>query len=126
MILRLRPLALTFPVLIGGGWAAARAADQASVPTMDAIEVMVDLTLIDGSCSNVIVNFGAGLRFAASRGVPAATILPGGTRRPDFDRVLRSRQASFGADELCGQIAKNYMEALPSSIVPIAQSSVKP
>ena len=82
----------------------------------DAIEVLADLTLIDATCHDVTVNFGAGFRFAAGQGLAAVAVLPGGAQRPAFDRVLRERRASFGRDELCGEIAENYAEALPGSV----------
>ena len=82
----------------------------------DALQVLADLTLIDGACRDETVNFGVGFRFAVENGVPELTVLPGGSRRIEFESVLRARRANFDHDELCGEIAANYAEALPGSV----------
>ena len=92
----------------------------------DAIEVLADLTLIDGTCRDVTVNFGTGFRFAADQGVTAVAVLPGGAQRSTFERVLRERRASFGRDELCGEIADNYAEALPGSVTESFRRGARP
>lgn len=92
----------------------------------DALEVLADLMLIDSACRDVTVNFGAVFRFAADQGVTAVAVLPGGAQRPAFERVLRERRANFGRDELCGEIADNYAEALPGSVTPGFRRGVRP
>lgn len=82
----------------------------------DVLQVMADLTLIDGACPDDVVNFGTVFRFTAENGVPGVEMMPGGPRRSAFETVLRARRASFDRDELCGEIAANYAEALPGSV----------
>ena len=91
-------------------------AAQLGSNTTDVLRVLADLTLIDGACPNDVVNFGTVLRFTAGKGVPGVDMLPGGPRRSEFEAVLRARRASFDQDELCGEIAANYAEALPGSV----------
>lgn len=109
-------------LLLGLG-GAARAGDS---PRADALNVLADLTLIDGTCRDMTVNFGAGLRFAADQGVTAGAVLPGGAQRAAFERILRERRASFGRDELCGEIAANYAEALPGSVTESFRRAERP
>lgn len=92
----------------------ARAGEGAAMT--DAVQVLADITLIDGACRDDAVNFGVVFRFAAQKGVADVTIMPGGLRRAEFEAALRSRSATFGKDELCGEIAANYAEALPGSV----------
>ena len=87
-----------------------------SIGGVDALQVLADLTLIDGACRDETVNFGVGFRFAAAEGVPELSYMPGGSRRTEFESLLRVRRASFDHDELCGEIAANYAEALPGSV----------
>lgn len=93
----------------------ARAREGAAMT--DVIQVLADITLIDGACRDDAVNFGVAFRFAAQQGVPDVSVMPGGSRRAEFEAALRSRGASFGKDELCGEIAANYAEALPGSVI---------
>ena len=86
------------------------------IGAVDALQVLADLTLIDGACRDESVNFGIGFRFAVEKGLPELAVLPGGSRRTEFESVLRARRASFDHDELCGEIAENYAEALPGSV----------
>ena len=92
--------------------------DHPTTAATDALEVMADLTLIDNTCRDLVVDFGIGFRFAATQGIDATAILPGGARRTEFEAVLQNRQESFGRDELCGRMAQNYAEALPGSVTP--------
>lgn len=105
-------------VLASLGAAAARADDAAPGEARQAaaLQVMADLTLIDGTCHGEAVNFGIAFGFVAQQGLSESAILPGGAQRAAFERALRSRRASFGPDELCGVIADNYAEALPGSV----------
>ena len=94
-----------------------------STPMTDAIQVLADLTLIDGACRDDAVNFGIAFRFAAEKGVHDVSIMPGGARRSEFEAALHSRGATFGKDELCGEIAANYAEALPGSVTQVPRSA---
>ena len=112
-------LSLAFAFAVAGE---AHAADDGSKGNSlgDALQVIADVTLIDGSCKDVTVNFGAVFRFAAQQGLAISSVMPTGSRRADFERVLQARQVSFDRDELCGQVALNYAEALPGSITGVA------
>ena len=82
----------------------------------DALQVIADLTLIDGGCRNVVVDFGIGFRFAALQGLTVSSILPTGSRRDEFVAALARRGESFNHDELCHDVAGNYADALPGSV----------
>jgi hypothetical protein len=118
---------LAAAALFAAGATPARAgAPAAAGERADALEVLADLTLIDGTCRDVTVNFGAGFRFASDQGIAAVAVLPGGPQRSAFERVLRERRASFGRDELCGEIAENYAEALPGSVTQSVRRGARP
>ncbi len=90
----------------------------------DVLQVVADITLIDGTCSHVLVNFGVVFRFAAQRGLEMSAIMPSGSQRDDFERILRTREAGFDHGELCGQVAENYAEALPGSITDLSSRAM--
>ncbi|MCW6508042.1 hypothetical protein [Lichenifustis flavocetrariae] len=113
----IRVLVVFISALLGCNAGRARDADSPTTSAAtDALEVLADLTMIDGTCRDLVVNFGIGFRFAAAQGVAATAILPGGARRAEFEAVLQNRQGNFGRDDLCGRMAQNYAEALPGSV----------
>ena len=107
-----RKLALAV-LFCGLASAAGLAADTAAPPPADAIQMLADVTLIDGECSNVTVDFGRAFQAAAAMGLRAVDVMPTGALRPAFEVAARSRFARTPHDDLCGALAKHYGEQVP-------------
>ncbi len=106
---RLAGFVLVLPMLAGPGAAAAGGSDAA-------IQLLADVTLIDGLCQNTTVRFGAAFKIAASDGLAIADVLPGGRLRRRFEAALQSRTAETPREELCGALATDYAAAVPGLV----------
>jgi hypothetical protein len=109
-IVRKLALAVLFCALAS---AAGLATDSAAPPSADAIQMLADVTLIDGECRDVTVDFGRAFHAAAAMGLRAVDVMPTGTLRPAFEAAARSRFAKTSHEDLCGDLARSYGERVP-------------
>lgn len=80
------------------------------------VQLLADVTLIDGACSGVTVRFGPAFRMAAGQGLDVADVMPGGPLRPAFEAAMLRRTAATSREELCGSLATAYATAMPTVV----------
>ncbi len=96
-------------LLQSGGFAAAPAVP---VPA-DAVQLLADVTLMDGTCKQVAVDFGRAFQVADAMGLRASDVMPSGRLRAAFEAATRTRLAQTSPTELCEEVAKAYVDRVP-------------
>jgi len=91
------------------------AADAPSAPDagQDPMQIMADVTLIDGECRDLHVMFGPAIAASEKLGLRFSDIMPTGPLRAQFEAAYRRRFAETSQEELCGQVAGHYAAELP-------------
>ena len=113
----IRPRRLVLAALCCGSLASVGlAAGDAPPDVADAVQLLADVTLIDGECRNVAVNFGQAFQAALAMGLRASEVMPTGGRRPAFEAAMRSRFAATPHEDLCESLAKGYAARVPGVI----------
>ena len=110
----LRSRTLILAALIGARLSASSlAAATASPPPPDAIQMLADVTLLDGECRNVEVNFGRAFQAADAMGLRAVDVMPTGPYRAAFEAAARTRLSDTPHDDLCEAVARAYAARVP-------------
>ena len=78
-----------------------------------AIQMLADLTLIDGQCRGMTVIFGQAFRAGEAKGLSATDIMPTGPLRERFEAAYLRRYRETTQAELCGELADRYSAEIP-------------
>ena len=109
-----------FAALVSG---AATALPAASDDVDAIVQTLADLTLIDGTCHDLTVNFGIGFEFAREHGLSATAVMPTGPLRKAFEADFRDSATGYTPDVTCGVLAMHYSIAVPGSVTfPVSSS----